>query len=143
MDALDLSAAQLPMSRPLPDPMRVLILGRDRQFKRMARLLFEQRGSTVRTGADAADAVTLAGRHGIDVVVIDTSDALTPSLRAAAALAALGLPVGVVLVAAEGIGVPSRMATLPKWGPFDELFAEVARVHRRCWESARGADVTL
>lgn len=110
--------------------MRVLVLARDRQFKRMARLLFESRGAVVRTGADPADAVRLASRHRAEVVVLDASDAAVVCLRAAASLAALTTPVGAVLVTADADHTARRLAALPKWGPFEDLFAEVGRVHQ-------------
>lgn len=121
---------QGPLAGLAPPPMRVLVLGRDRQFKRMARLLFERRGSAVLTGSDAAHAVELVDRHDAGVVVLDASDSLTAALRAAGSIAALAHPVGFVLVSADPERAASRVRVLPKWGPFDDLFSEVARVHR-------------
>lgn len=115
--------------------MRLLVLGRDRQFRRMARLLFERRGAIVRTGPDTADAAELARRYDAEVVVLDVAGPVTSSLRAATSLAASIMPVGVVLVAERVGALPQSLPVIPKWGPFEDLFAAVEQAH----VAARGA----
>lgn len=122
--------------------MCVLVLGRDRQFKRMARLLFERRGTLVRTASETGEAVELVRRHGAQVVVIDVVGAMTASLRAAAAMTAAALPVGVVLVADAG-GVSHSLRVLPKWGPFEDLFTAVVEAHDRVRVQEGSADAIL
>jgi len=124
---------------PAPAGMRVLIVGLDRQFHRMARMLFERRGASVHAIADAADVVEQARRHGTDVVILDTSNAMTASARAIATLRMLAAPVGIVLVSDELDGMAQTLPALPKWGPFDDLFERAASAHARTRESIGAA----
>lgn len=136
----------LEVGEPFAAPaMRVLVLGRDRQFKRMARLLFERRGACVRTSSDTAGVVELVRRHGAQVVVIDVAGAITASMRAVAALTTPAAPAGVVLVG-EGRGDTAqgvRIPMLPKWGPFQDLFTAVVEAHESVRAQERSADATL
>jgi uncharacterized membrane protein (UPF0127 family) len=110
-------------------PLRVLVLSADRQFRTVVSLLLTRRNSSVTTTANAARIGELIVRERIDVAVIDTGE--SPSTPTVAAVQALAQPVGVVLVADELPGLPHDPSALPKWGPFEDLLAAIERADAR------------
>jgi CheY-like chemotaxis protein len=107
-------------------PIRVLVVGPDRRFLRVAHMLLERSGFEVETAESSRGVAKRVVQGRIDVVIVDASNSLTLAARAAAAIGALELPVKVVTVADR----PERsslenLRLLPKWSGFDEIVAEV------------------
>lgn len=114
-------------------PMRVLVISPDRQFRTVTALLLPRRGCSVTTTANAGRVTELVAREHADVVVIDAGQLPASAARAAAMVNAR--PVGVVVVADEGHSEPDEPPVLAKWGPFGDLFAAIERadVARGIW----------
>ena len=106
-----------------PQPLRVLVLSPDRQFRTAVSLLLARRNCSVTTTANPARVGELVVRERTDVTVIDAGE--SPSTPAVAAVQALAQPVGVVLVADELTGLSHDPPALPKWGPFEDLAAAI------------------
>jgi hypothetical protein len=110
-------------------PLRVLVLSPDRQFRTVVSLLLARRNCSVTTTANAARLGELIVRERADVAVIDAGE--SPSTAAVAAVQTLAQPVGLVLVADE-LPEPSQdPPTLPKWGPFGDLLAAIEQADVR------------
>jgi CheY-like chemotaxis protein len=119
--------------------VRVLLVGTDARFLRVAGALLAGEGHVVQTSERPTDLLELVYRLQTDVAVIDASASLPQAARAAASLQALPNPVAAVLVADQD-RIPSvGPAVVPKWGCFDEL---AERVHG-AYEWRRHARVTL
>jgi uncharacterized membrane protein (UPF0127 family) len=114
-------------------PLRVLVLAPDRQFRTVVSLLLARRNCSVTTSANAARLGELVVRERADVAVIDASE--SPSTAAVAAVQTLSQPVGLVLVAEEPGELPHDPPALPKWGPFEDLLAaiEAADARKPVW----------
>jgi uncharacterized membrane protein (UPF0127 family) len=110
-------------------PLRVLVLSPDRQFRTVVSLLLARRNCSVTTTANAARLGELIVREHADVAVIDAAE--SPSTAAVAAVQALAQPVGLVLVADELRGRSDDPPTLPKWGPFGDLLAAIEQADVR------------
>jgi hypothetical protein len=122
-------------SLPRLQPLCVLVISPERQFRTVISLLLARRNCSVTTTANAARISELIVREGADVVVMDTSQSLAavPVTR----LEALARPVGVVLLGDEACpGL--RPPVLSKWGPFGDLLAAIERAaaRRDGWEDA-------
>ena len=76
-----------------------------------------------------ADVAELAVREAADVVVIAASASLTAAAREAARLGSLNPPVGIVAVSADASLGLATLPVLPKWSPFDALFAAIERAY--------------
>jgi hypothetical protein len=132
-------------------PIRVLVISPDRYFRAAAAMLIGRRGCAVLTADSEGEALELAGRERIDVLLLerpteeDRRSWDVPVRRLASAvslsLARQGVrcaPVGVVVVS-ERYGTGDDGASSPeslevdKWGPFEELFRAIVRAdrHRR------------
>jgi uncharacterized membrane protein (UPF0127 family) len=110
-------------------PLRVLVLSPDRQFRTVVSLLLARRNCSVTTTANPARLGELIVRERADVAVIDAGQ--SASTAAVAAVQALVQPVGLVLVADELTGRSHDPPTLPKWGPFGDLLAAIERADVR------------
>jgi uncharacterized protein len=117
-------------------PLRVLVISPDRQFRTVMSLLLARRNYSVTTTANANRVTGLIARESADVVVIDASQLAAPVATAmVATVEALARPIGVVLVADEARSGLSNRPVLAKWGPFEELVEaiEQADEHRGTW----------
>lgn len=108
-------------------PRRVLLVADDRRFRALAGTLLTRRGYSVAVCARGEDLAQAAVREAADVVVIDASASLTAAARAAARLGALSRPVGIVAVSADAHCGLAALPVLPKWSPFEALFAAIDR----------------
>jgi uncharacterized membrane protein (UPF0127 family) len=106
-------------------PMRVLVISRDRHFRSVTSMLLTHRGCSVTATAKAGRAAELITRDRTDVVVIDAGQS-PATTQAVAAVGALAQPVGIVVVDDAPSGV-QRPRVLAKWGPFEELFEAIER----------------
>ncbi len=129
-------------------PIRVLVLSQDRYYRAAAAMLLGRRGCPAVTAENEQEAIELAGRECIDVLVLERPDAEerrgwdVPVQRLAAAVGlamarqgARVAPVGVVTVSEAPAGIGRRGSSplsfeLEKWGPFEELFGAIARADR-------------
>lgn len=111
-------------------PIRVLLVGRDRRFLRMANVLLSRHGCEVASIERSSELLERVERQRPNVVVLDGSDSLSATARAVAALEALPMPVSTVIVYEGAQDDPLRqLRLLPKWGGFDEIVSEVERVY--------------
>jgi len=106
-------------------PMRVLVISRDRHFRSVTSMLLAHRGCSVTATAKASRVAQLITRDRADVVVIDAGQS-PATVQAVAAVGALAQPVGIVVVDEAPSGV-NRPPVLAKWGPFEELFEAIER----------------
>ena len=125
-------------------PISVLVVSQDRCWRSTVAMLIGRRDRPALTAAGEQEAIEVAGRERIDVVVLErpraeaprTWDTFVHGLAASVGLAmarqgARVAPVGVVVVsepAREG-GSPQAFE-LDKWGSFEELFGAIARADR-------------
>jgi uncharacterized membrane protein (UPF0127 family) len=116
-------------------PLRVLVLSPDHQFRSVMSLLLARRNCSVTSTTNANRVSELALRESPDIVVIDVSE--LAAAAAVARVAALGRPLGVVLVADEARSECYGPAVLAKWGPFADLLKAIehADQHRQSWGS--------
>jgi CheY-like chemotaxis protein len=107
-------------------PVRVLLVGNDTRFLRVASALLAAQGHSVQSSERPGDLLELVHRLGTDVAVIDASASLAHAARSAASLRGLPVPVAAVLVAdRERIANAAGLTLVPKWGDFDELLSSV------------------
>ncbi len=129
-------------------PIRVLVISPDRYYRAAAAMLLGRRGCPALSASSEQEALELAGRECVDVVVLERPatqerrswDVPVHSLAASIGLAmarqgARVAPVGVVVVSDAPAGAGRRGSSphsfeLDKWGPFEELFHAVARADR-------------
>ena len=107
--------------------LRVLLVADDRRFRALAGTLLTRRGYAVTVCPRGDDLVVAAVREGADVVVIDASSSLTAAAREAARLGALNRPVGIVAVSGDPHTGLATLPVIPKWNPFEALFAAIER----------------
>jgi uncharacterized membrane protein (UPF0127 family) len=110
--------------------IRVAIGTRDRRFGRVAGFLLSRNGFIVDDSNDPAGLADLLGRGAVDVVLLDAGESLAGAARTARAFEALAPDVGIVLAVNEQSPTgPSAgdIATVPKWGSFDEVIEAVER----------------
>jgi uncharacterized protein len=107
------------------DPIRVLLVGKDRRFRSVTSALLTGRGCTVTLG-DRFDLSTMrANRETFDVAVIDVDSAPLAAASEAAGSQIFDPPFGVVFVTdARSPSVPA-VPVLTKWGPFDQLYSAI------------------
>ncbi len=125
-------------------PISVLVVSQDRCWRSTVAMLIGRRDRPALTAAGEQEAIEIAGRERVDVVVIErpraegprTWDTFVHGLVASIGLAmarqgARVAPVGVVVVSepAHRPGSPQALE-LDKWGTFEELFSAVARADR-------------
>jgi CheY-like chemotaxis protein len=114
----------------VPDPIRVLVVGRDRRFLRAVDVLLSRHGCEVAHVDRPSELLDrVRGQHP-NVVLLDGSDSISATADAVATLEGLPTPVPTLIVY-EGTAGESlrRLSLLPKWGPFEELLSEVERLH--------------
>ena len=125
-------------------PISVLVVSQDRCWRSTVAMLAGRRDRPALTASGESEAIEIANRERIDVVVIDRPrdesrrswDPYVQGLVASIGLAmarqgARVAPVGVVVVSEAERGEGSAQPLeLDKWGPFDQLFAAVARADR-------------
>jgi CheY-like chemotaxis protein len=114
--------------------VRVLLVGTDRRFLRVAGALLSSEGHVVQSSERPSDLMELVHQLGTDVAVIDASRSLPEAVRASASLRGLPQPVATVLVAdRERLAQLSGVAVVRKWGSFDELSSKVEEAYSwRC-----------
>jgi hypothetical protein len=107
-------------------PIRVLLVGTDRRFLRVAGALLASEGHAIRSSERPGELMELVHQLGTDVAVIDASRALPEAVRAAASLSELPVPVAAVLVAdGDRPALLGGIEIVRKWGSFAELGAKV------------------
>jgi DNA-binding NtrC family response regulator len=106
---------------------RVLLVADDRRFRALAGTLLTRRGHTVTVCARGEDLAEAAVRAAADVVVFDASSSLTAAAREAARLGALSPPVAIVAVSGDPHTGLATLPVIPKWSPFEALFAAIER----------------
>lgn len=129
-------------------PISVLVVSEDRCWRSTVAMLIGRRDRPALTAAGEREAVEIASRERVDVVVLERPreesrrswDAYVQGLAASIGLAmaqqgARVAPVGVVVVAeadrsAERTEGSPQSLELDKWGPFDVLFGAIARADR-------------
>jgi CheY-like chemotaxis protein len=110
--------------------IRVLLVGRDQRFLRMADMLLRRHGCEVASIERPSELLDRVERQRPNVVVLDGSESVSATARAVAALEALALPVSTVIVYEGAQDDPLRqLRLLPKWAGFDEIVSEVERVY--------------
>jgi CheY-like chemotaxis protein len=111
-------------------PIRVLLMGTDTRFLRVAGALLASEGYSVEACDTPSELLERVYKQRSDVVVIDATASLTHAARAAASLEAMPVPVAAVLVADEE-RIPSvgALALVAKWGSFQELSQRVERAY--------------
>ena len=126
MDADPAGAAPVERLRPI----RVLLVGRDRRFLRMADILFTRHGWEVTRIERSSELLDRVRSHRPNVVVLDGTDSLSATARTVSALESLPAPVHplVVYEGAEDDALRS-LRLLPKWGSFEEIVGEVERLY--------------
>lgn len=125
-------------------PISVLLVSPDRCWRSTVAMLAGRRDRPALSAEDEREAIEIASRERVDVVVVERPasesrrswDAYVQGLVASIGLAmaqqgARVAPVGVVVVSEpprpEG---SAESLELDKWGPFGELFGAVARADR-------------
>jgi hypothetical protein len=113
---------------------RVLLVGIDRRFLRVAGALLASEGHVVQSSERPSDLMELVHQLGTDVAVIDASRSLPEAVRASQSLRGLPEPVATVLVAdRERLAQLSGVSVVRKWGSFDELSSKVEEAYTwRC-----------
>jgi CheY-like chemotaxis protein len=119
-------------------PVRVLLVGSDVRFLRVAAALLSFEGYSVQSCDRPRELLELVYRLRTDVAVIDASRSVGEAARAAASLRALPDPVGSVLVVDQERSSPAAgVPLISKWGQFDELSARIGEAYDwRCRASA-------
>jgi CheY-like chemotaxis protein len=106
--------------------IRVLLVGTDRRFLRVAGALLASEGHLVKSSERPSEVIELVHQLRTDVAVIDASRSLPEAVRAAASLRGLPAPVAAVLVAdRDRPACLGGVEIVRKWGSFDELSAKV------------------
>jgi CheY-like chemotaxis protein len=115
-------------------PVRVLLVGTDVRFLRVAAALLSFEGYSVQSCNRPRELLELVYRLRTDVAVIDASRSVGEAARAAASLRALPDPVGAVLVVDQERSSPAAGVPLTsKWGQFDDLSARIGEAYEwRC-----------
>jgi CheY-like chemotaxis protein len=109
-------------------PLRILLSGRDRRFIRVTSFLLSRRGYDV-AHAEPGDVAEAAERRRADVVLLETHGSRGSAARVLAALQALALPPGVLVVCDQDEG--SRwdgVRSVEKWTPLERLVSEIEAV---------------
>lgn len=113
-------------------PVRVLLVGADVRFLRVAAALLSFEGYSVQSCDRPRELLELVHRLRTDVAVIDASRSVGQAARAAASLRALPDPVAAVLVVDQEHSSPAAgVPLISKWGQFDELSARIGEAYER------------
>jgi CheY-like chemotaxis protein len=116
-------------------PVRVLLVGNDVRFLRVAAALLSFEGYSVQSCERPGDLLEVVHRLRTDVAVIDASRSVGQAARSAASLRALPEPVASVLVVDQERSSPAAGVPLTsKWGQFEELSAQIAEAYE--WRMA-------
>jgi uncharacterized membrane protein (UPF0127 family) len=110
-------------------PLRVLVLSHDRQFRTVMSLLLGRRNCSVTATANASRLTELILRESPEVLLIDATE--LASGVTVAAVETLARPLGVVLVSDDAGSLPQDPPVLAKWGPFADLLAAIERADLR------------
>lgn len=111
-------------------PVRVLLVGSDLRFLRVAGALLSFEGYSVQSCDRPRELLELVYRLRTDVAVIDASRSVGEAARAAASLRALPVPVAAVLVVdRETTPFAAGVPLISKWGRFDELSARIGEAY--------------
>jgi leader peptidase (prepilin peptidase)/N-methyltransferase len=96
-------------------PLRVLVVGRDRRFLRVTSFLLARKGYAV-AEASAVEAPAAAERHHADVVILEAGASKASAARHIAALGALPAAPGVLIITEGEEGDSwASFETVPKW----------------------------
>jgi hypothetical protein len=115
----------LKVSEHSADPIRVLLVGKDRRFRSVTSALLTRRGCAVTLGERFDLATMRATRESLDVVVIDADSSRIAAPCDVASLQTLHPSVGVVVVSDTPTEAVPTAPVLAKWGPFDELYCAI------------------
>ena len=120
-------------------PIRVLLVGRDRRFARVTRLLLERSGCEVDSIESSLNLPDVVRERRINVVLVDASGAITATARSIAALEAQDGHTGIIVVA-EHPKSPTleTLPLLPKWGDYENLLAHVEAAYAGAGAQAAG-----
>lgn len=115
-------------------PVRVLLVGADVRFLRVAAALLSFEGYSVQSCDRPRELLEFVYRLRTDVAVIDASRSVGQAARAAASLRALPEPVAAVLVVDQDRSSPAAgVPLISKWGQFDELSGRIGEAYEwRC-----------
>jgi len=106
-------------------PLRILLSGRDRRFIRVTSFLLSRQGYDV-AHAEPGDVAHAAERRRSDVVLLETDGSRGPAARVLAALQALAVPPGVLVVRDHDDGAPwDGVRSVKKWTPLEGLVSEI------------------
>jgi hypothetical protein len=125
-------------------PISVLLVSPDRCWRSTVAMLIGRRDRPALSAEDEREAIEIASRERVDVIVVDRPTAESPRSWDSyihGLVASIGLamaqqgsrvaPVGVVVVSEPPREEGARQSfELDKWGPFGDLFAAVARADR-------------
>jgi hypothetical protein len=125
-------------------PINVLLVSSDRCWRSTVAMLIGRRDRPALSAENEREAIEIAGRERVDVVVVERPRSETPRSWDAyvqGLVASIGLAmaqqgarvasVGVVVVSEPPRGDGSEQSLeLDKWGPFGELFGAIARADR-------------
>jgi hypothetical protein len=111
--------------------LRVLLVGRDSSFGKVASALLARRGHVTDFTTDPGAAFAAISRLGPNIVVIDGSGWLPAAADAATALESAAPSAGILLVSdSPQFGVAGHRRVVPKWTSFAGLVAEVEGARR-------------
>ena len=111
-------------------PVRVLLVGSDVRFSRVAAALLSFEGYSVQSCEHPGELLEVVHLLRTDVAVIDASRSVGQAARSAASLRALPDPVASVLVVDQEKSSPAAgVPLISKWGRFDELSARIGEAY--------------
>jgi DNA-binding response OmpR family regulator len=106
-------------------PLRVLVSGRDQRFIRVTSFLLSRRGFEV-AHAELGEVADSAERRRADVVLLEANGSRASAARGLAALQALAMPPGVLVVCDhDEQNRWDGVRSVEKWMPLDKLVAEI------------------
>jgi CheY-like chemotaxis protein len=111
-------------------PLRILLVGRDRRFLRVTSFLLSRRGYHV-VEANVSAVVEAVERERADIVLLEPSESKAAAARTINALQATAASPALLLVTDEKARW-NGLRTVDKWTPMDELVKEIeaAAFHR-------------
>lgn len=109
-------------------PIRVIVVSRDERFASVFRFLLGRKQLAVQSASRRQELLTLL-EQGADVVVLDATHSLADAARTIAELEELHPEIGVVIVSDRRAGSRGLHRLWPKWGPLQQLIAEIERTH--------------
>lgn len=123
-------------------PLRVLVVSADEHFRTVTSMLTARRGCAVFSSGEADRLVELILAERIDVVVVDGDVEWAEVCAASAGAAGFAPAAGVVAVAEEADTRRGGALELAKWGPFEQLYAQIERADMSR-AALRGADSAI